>query len=59
MKIAQDQTADFVSKHNLIWYQNDTDQCFRVIPDGCVHEESTKDTYVDICDGYDLVPLEI
>lgn len=44
---------------NLVWYGLDSVNCFRVLPEGCVHEENVKDTYVDICEGYEEVSNEI
>lgn len=39
--VAADENSEFVHKYRLVWYAIDSDDCFRVIPDGCVHEENT------------------
>lgn len=44
---------------NLVWYASDSVDCFRVLPEGCVSEENVKDTFVDICEGYETVHQDI
>lgn len=41
--------GEFTHFRNLVWYGVDSVDCFRVLPEGCVHEENVQDTYVDIC----------
>lgn len=43
----------------MVWHSQDNEGCFRVVPEGCVYEETTQDTYVDICQGYDTVSTDI
>lgn len=58
-EISSDDKKSWTAKQNLVWYNNDTEMCFRVIPNGCVHEEVTQDTYIDICEGYEMSHLNI
>ena len=47
--------GEFKHQLNLVWYGSDSVNCFRILPEGCVHEENLQDTYIDICEGFEFV----
>lgn len=51
--------AAYKHQYQLVWYAVDSEDCFRAIPTGCVHEENSNDTFIDICEGYDAVSTGI
>lgn len=56
LKIRETPEGEFRHLHNMVWYGVDQVNCFRVLPEGCVHETDVQDTYVDICEGFDVIP---